>query len=123
MILIEAFDLLKEFEDGSGDESCIVLIRLQVFKEGVLLLFGFGIFRNCIFPVAAEHGVGLSGARLAIREHSQVIPLGDLRNVLREQVEEILLVGRLRHRLVELYRQGGDCVCGYINGFALGIKQ
>lgn len=123
MILIKSFYFFKQFVNSSGNETCIILIRLQILKECVLLLFRFRIFRNRIFPITAEHSMCLSRACLAIREDSEVVALWDFGNVLCEEVKEIFLVGSFGYCLIKLYGEGCDGVSCYINCFALGIKH
>lgn len=62
-------DLLKQAEDGSGDESGVVLIGEQILEEGVLVLLLFDVLGDGVLPIAAEHRVCLARTGLPIRKY------------------------------------------------------
>lgn len=74
--LWESFDLFEQWINCPRDESSIVLIRYQVFKEGVLMTC-FNLFFNGILPIAAKHGVGFTWTSLSIGEDGHVVTFGE----------------------------------------------
>jgi hypothetical protein len=73
-------DIVEELVDGSRDDACEVLVSGEVLEKGVLLflvLVVLEVLGDVLLPIAAEHGVGFSRARLAIGEDSHVVALWD----------------------------------------------
>ena len=74
--MTEAFYFLKQSKYRSGDKTCIIFVRLQIFEKSILLLFAFRIFRYRILPITTEHRMSLTRAGLSIGKYCKIVAFG-----------------------------------------------
>lgn len=118
LFLLVSFDLIEELEDGPRNEAGEVFIRTEILEESILLL-GVEVLGNETLPIAAEHGVGLAGAGLAIGEDGHIETFGDPLDGGDEEFEYFFLGSVLVEGVVELGLEDCESVGGYVDGAIL----
>jgi hypothetical protein len=83
--------LFEKSKNCSGNKACIIFIRKQVLKKGVLMLLLLNVFRDSVFPIAAKHSVSFSRASLSIGKNCEIVALRYFGEVVSEEIEDVSL--------------------------------